>query len=128
MANLVALTVEPRSAPELERDMHAALAAAGVEPGALWSYEGPPPGTFAFGDGLLKFLSDGLAQLAKVPNALEALCRGIAGWMVKQRLSADVRVEPGGAVNIRFRASGKDLDVEATVAELAGALRAAART
>ena len=126
MAKAVALTVEPRSAPALEREMKHALAAAGVDPAQVWRYEGPPPGALGFGDGLLKFLGHGLEQLVKVPNALEALCKGIAGWMVKERLSADIRVAPGGEVNIRFRASGEKLDVDATVAKLSDALRSAA--
>lgn len=121
----VALTVAPRSAAALEREMKDALAAAGVDPAGLWRYEGPPPATLAFGDGLLKFLGASLAQLVKVPQALEALCRGIARWMVKERLAADIRIAPSGEVSIRFRASGEKVDVEATVAKLAEALRSA---
>jgi hypothetical protein len=116
------LTVTSSEVPALEREIKGALAAAGLPlDRAPWIYAGPPPGAFGFGEGVLKFLGSAWAELMKVPNAVEALARGIAAWMVQTRMAADVTVA-NGAISVRFRASGKAVDVDAVTRQLAAAI------
>jgi len=85
MKNSYAFTIQTSGdeAAEFKQEFAKAFEKANIAlPGSdLWQFEGPPPGAFGMGEGILGFLNEAWRELAKVPGAVLAVAEGIRTWL-----------------------------------------------
>jgi len=76
----------------------------------LWQFEGPPEGSFGFGDGFIVFFGDAWRELCKVPGAVLAVAEGIKEYL-KNRPNTELEIimPDGRKIKIKGNMSGKDI-------------------
>lgn len=93
-----------------------------------FSYQGPAPGGFGFGEGVLDFIGGAWAELMKVPEAINILAQGIADYLrLKGNKQAIVFSVVDGQIRGSFEATGNAVSSEpdAIAKSLAAAIQQA---
>ena len=105
---LLRVQVGRTEAEELEKAVRAAFSQAGqsFSVGAF-SYNGPAPGAFGFGEGFLELMGGAWTELMKVPEAVKILAQGLADYLrLRGNSQTVVFTIVDGQVRGSFKATG----------------------
>ena len=67
----------------------------------LMKYDGPAPGSFGFGEGLLTFFGKAWADLMAIPDAVTAIANGIKAYLEKRPSNSIVIKRKDTSIRIR---------------------------
>jgi hypothetical protein len=88
-------------------------------PDDLWEFEGPPPGTFGFGAGVITLMRDAWTELCKIPGAVETLAKAV--YEVCRKTKTEFELESlapdGSKQSFKFKIVGESGEIENIVRE-----------
>lgn len=106
------LEIDENAASQLKQEITKALESAEIEisESEVWQFEGPPPGAFGFGEGILKFLESAWRELVKVPGAVLAVAEGIREYLKKRPDTViELTRSDGSTATIKANMDGEDI-------------------
>lgn len=75
-----------------------------------FQYDGPPEGSFGFGDGFLSFIGEAWKELVKIPGAVVAIAEGFRDYL-KNRPNSVIKIvnADGSTILIRGNMDGNSI-------------------
>ena len=72
-----------------------------------FSYDGPAPGAFGFGEGFLELIGESWDELMKIPEAVVILSQGIADYIRLRGNTQSISIkEVNGQISVSFESMG----------------------